>query len=147
DILKYDDDNYFGFLEQVGVVCADGVVFADFRKMVKKLTIHLVSNYYIADETNHATVSTVIARVRAAVPAEVELAVRLESTFDVMCSIIEQEHRRGQGKRYGHPVIDLAREFNRYLHPQILYAGKDRQALEAIRRAQVDKLLAALQVN
>jgi hypothetical protein len=45
DILKYDDDNYFAFLKHIGRACTDGVIFDKFTKMVRSLTVQLVSNY------------------------------------------------------------------------------------------------------
>jgi len=55
-----------------------------------------------------------------------------------------------QGRRYGHPVIDIARELNRYLIPNVKYAGEHKEALkikekfrtmfeESLRRYQYDR--------
>jgi hypothetical protein len=60
------------------------------------------------------------------VPAGVTLEVLLETTLDVICRIIASENESNHGRRYGHPVIDIAREVNRYMHPEVGYAGPDR---------------------
>jgi len=72
------------------------------------------------------------------------LDVRIDTTLDVICRIITQERQSTKGRRYGHPVIDIARELNRYMHPQVRYAGRDRQATKEIREALAKKLRTAL---
>jgi hypothetical protein len=34
-----------------------------------------------------------------------------------------------QGRRYGHPIIDVMRELNRYLTPKVKYVGGQSEAL------------------
>jgi hypothetical protein len=50
NILEFDEDDYFGFLKHIGGACKDGRIFDDFQKMVRTLTVHLVSNYYVTPE-------------------------------------------------------------------------------------------------
>lgn len=144
DILEYDDGHYFTFLRHVSRVCEDGVVFADFGKMVKQLTIQLVSNYFVSDDVMPAAIQTVMEKVRPAIPVKIAFDVRLETTLDVICRIIATENRSSQGRRYGHPVIDIARELNRYMHPDIRDAGRTKQATETIKKALETQLWAAI---
>ena len=144
DILTYDGDNYFSFLRHVARVCENGVVFTDFRRMVKRLTVQLVSNYFVSEDVKPSAIQTVEAHIRSAVPEGIAFDVRLETTLDVICRIIAAENDSSQGRRYGHPVIDIARELNRYMHPQIRYAGRDRQATNEVREALARKLWAVL---
>lgn len=144
DILKYDRGHYFTFLRHVNLVCEDGVVFADFGKMVQHLTIQLVSNYVVSDDVMPAAIQTVTENVRPAIPEKIAFDVRLESTLDVICRIIASENKSSQGRRYGHPVIDIARELNRYMHPDICDAGRTKQATDTIKKALEMKLWAAI---
>jgi hypothetical protein len=143
-ILKYDNENYFSFLRHIKLACKDGAIFSDFEKMVNKLIIQLVSNYVISDDVRPDAEAAVSKRVRKDVPASINLEIRLESTLDVILRIIGAENVKEQGRRYGHPVIDIARELNRYMHPQIHYAGKGKAAVEPIRDELSQKLSKAL---
>ncbi|MBI5723788.1 MAG: hypothetical protein HZA50_07520 [Planctomycetes bacterium] len=143
DILKFGG-NYFDFLRHLKSVCKDGVIFSDFQKMVKKLIVQLVGNYVISDDVKPEAEKTVWNKIRKDIPTYVELKIRLETTLDVISQIITLEYELKQGKRYGHPVLDIARELNRYMHPQILYAGKD---TEPIKKAFAKKLKQALMLE
>jgi hypothetical protein len=143
NILRYDDD-YFSFLRHIKLACKNGVIFSDFPKMVKKLTIQLVSNYVISDDVKPEAQKTVWEKVRKDVPESVELKICLETTLDVISRIIALENKKEQGKRYGHPVIDIARELNRYMHPQIQYAGRGKEATTPIKKELAEKLAQAI---
>lgn len=143
-ILEYDKDEYFSFLRHIGILCADGRIFEDFRKMVKTLVVQLVSNHYITDDVRPDADKAVLSSIQKQIPASVNLEIRLETTLDVISRIIQSENTREQGRRYGHAVIDIAREINRYMHPQVKYAGKDRKATEQVRKELADKFVAAL---
>jgi hypothetical protein len=123
-ILEYDEDNYFSFLRHVGTLCVDGLIFEDFGKMVKTLVVQLVSNYYITNDVRPDAEKVVLGRIQKQIPAGVNVEIRLETTLDVISRIIQSENTREQGRRYGHAVIDIAREINRYMHPHVKYAGK-----------------------
>jgi hypothetical protein len=143
DILQWDQDNYFAFLRHVGGICAKGVVFNDFTGQVKKLTIQLVSNYYLSDDILPKTEEFVRSSVKPQVPPGVDLDVKLQTTFDIICQIIVLERKKAQGRRHGHPVIDIARELNRYMHPSLAYGG-NRSERETIRNSFREKLATAL---
>jgi hypothetical protein len=145
NILRFDGDNYFSFLRHIRTVCTDGRIFKDFRRMVKLLTVQLVSNYFVADRVKASAVKTVETRIRRSVPAGVTVNVRLETTLDVICRIIQAENNRMQGRRYGHAVIDIARELNRYKDPQVRYAGRGKRLISEVKQALAEKLSAALQ--
>ncbi len=143
DILQYDKDknNYFRFLRHINRAFDNGVIFSDFPKMVKKVTIQLVSNYFIARDVMPDAEKTVWEKVRKDVPKSVELHVCLETTLDVIARIISSENKNKQGRRYGHPVIDVAREINRYMHPEIRSAGRGKAAIAPIRK-ELSEILA-----
>jgi hypothetical protein len=134
DILTYDDDNYFGFLRHIGFACADGAIFKTFRSMVKTLTVQLVSNYYISEDVKEDAERSVRNRIANDIPSGVKLRIQLETTLDLILRIMINENSSGQGRRYGHPAIDIAREINRYLRPNIRYAGRGAQAIDTIKK-------------
>jgi len=130
DIFKYDDSNYLGFLEQVKLICSDEVVFRKFSKMVDRITIQLVSNYYIDDSVMEKVKDDIYRKIKNSIPSGIEIEIRLDTTFHIICQIIKLEKSSLQGRRYGHPVIDIARELNRYLIPNVKYAGGRKEALK-----------------
>jgi len=147
DILEYDDENYFGFLKHLSYVCKDGVVFKNFNNMVSKLVVQLVSNYFISDDVISDAQKAVLHHIRNAIPKRVRVDVRLETTLDVITRIIQSEKERDQGRRYGHPVIDIAREINRYMHPAVKYAGRRKGSSEEISRIIIGKFFASISNN
>jgi len=134
-ILDYDDKGiYFSFLKNIRLLCLDGVIFADFKKMVKTLTIQLVSNYYIDEKNKNNAQKTVDDYIEKCIPLGIKRDVKLDSTLDVILRIMHEEDRNPQERRYGHPIIDLARELNRYMHPEIHYAGRGSEVGDEIKR-------------
>jgi hypothetical protein len=148
DILEFDlydgRPNYFSFLDNVKRVCSDRVLFESFTNMVGSLTIQLVSNYYIAPDCKKDAQRTILARVRSSVPKRVNVRIELETTLDVIARIICNENAHPQGRRYGNPMLDLAREINRYMHPNIRCAGRE---TEPIRTAFEDTFQTALRAK
>ena len=141
DFLKYDYGDYFGFLRHINLICKDGAVFDHFRSMFRKLTVQLVSNYYIADEVRADAVRSVRERITKQVPRGIQLEVKLETTLDVILRVLTEEGVASQGRRYGHPIIDLARELNRYMHPNVRFAGRGKAAAEGVKKALAKKIL------
>ena len=91
-------------------------------KMVNRVTIQLVSNYVVSSNLKDNVLSTIENEIK-----EFRLPVKanflLDTTLDVIARIIVEQRTSGQGKRYGHPVLDIAREINRYFYPSVRYAG------------------------
>lgn len=148
NILDYDwhDDDYlyFGFLRHIKQACTTETIFRNFDRMVRKLIVHLASNYAISDEVKLHAEATVYKKIRKAVPERIALEVRLDSTLDVISKIITLENENTQGRRYGHPVIDIARELNRYMRPQVHYAGGGRAGAQLVRNSFKRKLSQAM---
>jgi hypothetical protein len=142
DVWSIEEDAYLNFVRHVPAVCRSEV-FDDFSQMVKQLTVQLVSNWFVAKDIKSKTEEKVRSAIQG-VPKGIKLDVRLETTLHVICRIIRTQRESTQGKRYGHPVIDLARELNRYMHPDIRGAGKGKMATEPIKREFRDLLTDAL---
>jgi hypothetical protein len=130
NIFKYDDPNYLGFLEQIKLICSDRVVFKKFSKMVDRIIIQLVSNYYIDDSVKEKVKDDIYRKIKNSIPNGIKPEIRLDTTFHIICQIIKLEKSSLQGRRYGHPIIDIARELNRYLIPNVKYAGGRKEALK-----------------
>jgi hypothetical protein len=133
NIFEYDEDNYLRFLKYIDPICSKKLVFENFRQMVDKLIIQLVSNYYVGDSELPKVKEDILKEIRDSIPKGVRIELRFETTLDIINEIIKLEDSIPQGRRYGHPVIDIARELNRYLHPDIKYAGREKREVEAIK--------------
>ena len=114
--------------------------------MVNKLIIQLVSNYVILPDVIDDAKVVVRERIQKEkdVPSGVDLEIRLESTLDVLIRIIKKENENDQGRRYGHPVVDIVRGINRYMHPQIHDVGRDKAKIDSIKNDFSQKLSEAL---
>lgn len=132
-LLDYDGNNYFSFLKNLPRICSDGILFKNFSRMVDKITVQLVSNYVIDQDVVEDAKAAVLAQVKSILPKmKCEIEVMLNSTMDIMVQVIEQENEMTKGRRYGNAMLDIAREMNRYAHPDIKYAGRgDKEALRA----------------
>lgn len=125
-IFEYDGDNYFTFLKNIRYICSNKVVFNNFRTMVREIIVQLVSNYYIDDEVLPLVQKEIFKKIEKSVPRRVEIEVRLDTTLGIICEIAKLERSKKQGRRYGHSVIDIVRELNRYFNPDIKYAGREK---------------------
>jgi hypothetical protein len=86
--------------------------------MVKRVTAQLVCNYVVSPEIREITKKEILeSAVSKKFPVPIDL--QLETTIDVLARIIELERKSGQGRRYGHPILDVAREVNRYFFPTV----------------------------
>lgn len=141
DFWDYDDGDYFGFLRHIALIRKNGEIFNNFRRMVRILTVQLVSNYYIADEVKADAERSVRRHIAKHVPRGVQLNLKLETTLDVILRILTQEGLSLQGRRYGHPIIDVARELNRYMRPTVRFAGRGEAAAQEVRKALAKKIL------
>ena len=131
------DDSYLGFLDNLPVLMRDGVVFGRFADSVARITVQLVSNTVILpgclrDEAEASVVAYV--EENFDLPGDVRLEAMLDSTLDVLARVVTRERERGQGRRYGHPVIDIARELNRYLDPSVEGAGRSKARTDPVKR-------------
>lgn len=147
-LLDFDNDNYFSFIQNLPDVIQDGVIFESFNMMVKKLTIQLVSNYVIEDSLKEEAERAVLDKVRGVLPnLKAALEVKLDTTMDVIARVIVLEDRHGQGRRYGHPMLDIAREINRYASPNVRYAGKGKSKTDPVKKQAISLFLEAVGKN
>lgn len=130
DIFEYDEVGYLSFLKNIKLICSNRGVFKEFKMMVKKVIIQLVSNYYIDDLMMPKVRNDIYWKIKNSIPNGIKPEIRLDTTFQIICEIIKLEQSSSQGRRYGHPVIDIARELNRYLMANVKYAGGHKEALK-----------------
>lgn len=139
-ILEYDNDVYFSFLRHLKILCKDGVIFNNIKLMVNLLTVQLVCNYVVSKNMkSHVDTTLKKAIISHDLPVKVEF--QLDTTLDVISRIVEKERESGQGRRYGHPVLDIAREINRYFYPNVRYAGHDS---ESVKNEAIENFLKSL---
>ncbi len=142
-IFDYDEDNYFSFLKHLPMLCKDGTIFNNFNKMVKKITIQLVSNYVVTSDVKEKVLKDINREIKTfKLPTQVEF--KLDTTLDVITRVIEEQRESSRGRRYGHPLLDIAREINRYMDPKIHYAGRSSEALISVRDEAIKKFLETL---
>jgi hypothetical protein len=137
-----EKDPYLKFIRNVSALRLSEL-FDNFSKMVKRLTFQLVSNWFVGNDIRRKTEESIRSAIHR-VPAGIEYDVNLETTLEVVCRIISTQRISTQGRRYGHPVIDLARELNRYMHADIRGAGRTKMATGAIKQEFRNLLIAAL---
>jgi len=145
-IIKYDEDNYFSFLRHLPKLCEDGTIFNNFERMVRKFTVQLVCNYAVHDNMRHkvnADIKKVVDKHRLPVLVDFQL----DTTIDVLARIIEAERKSKQGRRYGHPILDMAREINRYFFPVIRYAGQMKSDKKELHSQVLTNFLKALRIK
>lgn len=133
EMKKVLRDDYLGFIKNLPRVCNSELIFGQkvaFEQMVEVLTVQLVSNFYFSKGVK----TQVEEHVRGKILAEMDVKtvhVRLETAIDVFARLIKSIGESNQGKRYGHPVLDLARELYRYSHPAFVGAGSSKERQKA----------------
>ena len=143
-VREIERDAYLGpLLESLPLCCANGEIFQDFQETVDRLTVQLVSNWVIDPSNRQETEADVLVAVKDVIPIN-EVDVKLDTTLEVLSRVIEEERRSKQTKRYGHPILDIAREINRYLDPSVSGAGRAMDTITKIKRAAIAPLLCSL---
>ena len=116
------NDPYFRFLYRIKDM--NGPLLELVQNSVQAVTIQLVSNWILEKEIKESVEETLTEKVRE-IPLLVPLLkdnriainCAIETPLEVFWRIMKLEKENIQGRRYGNPILDLAREFNRYLHP------------------------------
>lgn len=135
NILDYDGNNYFSFIQHLPRCCKDGVVFGSFARMVKRLTFQLASNYVIDQSLVAGAKQDVVDAIKMLPDMPpIKVDIMLDSTLDVMARVIKKQRTTKQGRRHGHPVLDVVRELNRYFEPTIRYAGRGSAKADAVKK-------------
>lgn len=144
-LLSYDDNNYFLFIKHLPEIISDGIVFSNFRKMVKKITIQLVSNYVIENKLKDEAKDSILKEIKTFIAEpKIQIDVMLDTTIDVISRVIKLENEHSQGRRYGHPMLDIAREINRYTKPNVRYAGRGNKKTDPVRKQAIETFLEAI---
>ena len=139
--------NYLSFLEHIPALCEGNVIFRDktLTEMVESITIQLVCNYVVTSDVREKVENELKKMIPVGLPCA---NFQLDSTIDVFARVIKAEKNSGQNKRYGNPVLDIAREINRYFFPSICGAGRVQDELgKQVRKEAVAEFLKAIGVG
>lgn len=132
---KYEVD-YLNFVSNIQYIWEDNLVFDSYKKFkesVSELIIQLASNYTIAPELlpeSERSVRGLFFESTSRCPLKKEAVhINLTTPFHLFCEIQSMIINEPQGHRYGNPILDLARELNRYLYPRVRYGGQGASSL------------------
>jgi hypothetical protein len=125
-------------------VCENGPLFEQFDKIVDPVTIQLVSNCYICDRVRAGEESFLKSEIeKVAGLRGKKVDVKLQTTLEVIAEILVAERNEKQGRRYGHPILDVIRELNRYMDPNLQYtSGHEKKEIKETLRATLRNALA-----
>jgi hypothetical protein len=117
---KKTDDDFLKFCADIKYLIKNHTEkkFPFVFSKLKKITIHFVSTVtykkdeqVIKDLENHME-GFIKDNCKL---SDIKIEFIIETHFDVIIKIIQALKKENRGKRYGHPVLDILREFNRYL--------------------------------
>lgn len=149
--IEKTESNYLDVLDKIANICLDSGV-KELCQSVKKITVQLVFNI-VLDESKKPQVQAELRKMVAAklkpFPEfeDVELELQIDTHLDVIARIINQTRQaieQGYGKRYGHPILDFARELNRYLNPTLRDAGREGDLQESMKKQAIRSFSKAL---
>jgi hypothetical protein len=114
--------------------------------MVKRITVQLVCNYIVSQEIQEITKKEVL-RDKGIKKPPARMDLRLDTTIDVLGRIVQLERKSGKGRRYGNPILDVARELNRYFFPTIYGRRELGSDAESFKTQLVSQFLGAIERN
>jgi hypothetical protein len=127
---------YLNFISNIHHIWEDKLIFDStktFRKSVSKFIIQLVSNYIMTPELLpecKKSVRDLFFESTSRFPLKKEaIDINLTTPFNLFCEIQSVIIEKPQGRRYGNPILDLARELNRFLFPRVQYGGRGASAM------------------
>lgn len=124
DFNKLMEYPYFAFTKNLKRIYQAQTLFSgdcQLTDLVKVLTVQVVTNLFVAPEVAEKVAVLFAARIHSDLnlTSDTQVNVQIETAIDVFARIIEGVGKSPLGKRYGHPVLDLAREFHRYSQGKI----------------------------
>ena len=134
--IQKDGSNYIDILAHIPNILREDALQCLFWPM-KRLTVQLVFNVVTESEELRKSAEEEMANVvkTAMIGTDfqsIEVDCKLQSHLEVLSETMTKIGGKG-GRRYGHTVLDLASELNRYLNPcRILDAGSNKKLREII---------------
>jgi len=105
---------------------------------VNLLTIEFVGNIVVDKDVILAVQDDMRKRIAKSIDG-VGVEFFIHTTIDRFCEIVSTIDGMEIGKRFGDPILDIAREFSRFLNPKIEWAGRESgQFKDLCRRRIVD---------
>ena len=118
-----DNDPYFRFLYQIKEI--KGSLLKLIQESVQIVTIQIASNWIVDQGVKGNIESKLAEKVKEiSLMKDKTVICSIETPMEIFSRIMMLEHEKDQGRRYGNPILDLAREFNRYLDPSYLHKRK-----------------------
>lgn len=128
--------DYLNFISNIHYIWETNLIFDSrkkFKESVSQLLIQLVSNYEIGPELlaeSKRSVRNLFFSETSGCPlGKKATSFDLATPFSLYCEIQAMIIKKPQGRRYGNPILDLARELNRFLYPRVLQGGQGPSAL------------------
>jgi hypothetical protein len=108
---------------------------------IKKLTLHFVTTTEYLK--NMETIKNIESELKAYINKKhklpkIKIEIIIETHFDVLVKIIKALNSETRGKRYGHPVLDILREFNRYLRLGSMSSKINQELISTYRKSFLD---------
>lgn len=138
----WEREQYLSFIHSLPAFFKDEF-FIDLKKQVSTITVQLVSNYVFEPALKADAERSVRAMIDAQGGFPKKPAILLDSAFSIFCEVVKKERELDQGRRHGHPILDLARELNRYLHPSIKQAGNGKTAIDPLKSEMIRQIIDA----
>lgn len=108
----------------------------DIAPNVRTLKVELIGNIVIEEEIFGAVKNELEKKLKSSIK-DVNLDFSIHTTVDRFCEIISIINSCSTGKRFGDPILDIAREFSRFLDPKIEWAGRNNKMFKDICRKKI----------
>jgi len=149
--IQASRSNYLGILNQIDIICRNEVV-QELCPNVKIITVQLVCNIVIDESRKAAVQQELLGKIKDRLNRidefkNITINFQIDTHIAVISRILiktRQAVEGGYGKRYGHPILDFARELNRYLDPVLPDLGKDEVIQKEIKEQAISTFLSSL---
>jgi hypothetical protein len=149
--IRNAGSNYLGFLDQIDKICLNPLI-RELCPDPTKITVQLVCNIVLDESKKAQAQEELLHKISKKLKPfkefeHVRVGLQIDTHLDVIARIIEKTKlavKNGYGKRYGHPILDFARELNRYLYPTLHDIGRNNDLQERIKKQAIRNFSKAL---
>lgn len=149
--IQATHSNYLGILNQIDIICQNQVV-RELCPDVKIITVQLVCNIVVDESRKPAVQKELLGKITEKLNRidefrNITINFQIDTHIDVISRILIKTRKAvedGYGKRYGHPILDFARELNRYLDPVLPDLGRDEEMQKKMKEQAISTFLSSL---